>query len=257
MRVPRIRRSNMKAMHIPTGLVLVGILLFCIFPGLGAANLYSNTSERYNELKESYSDPLFHQTGEDLSQLKLPDGTIYDPWASRKTSGPVRPGLASDPASYPTREELILDASSSHANVQELSALNSIKQRDLICRDRQKGNGDSRAVQNALDVKVTGKEGGEREAGDAWTAAGFEELDVEDLVSSRLPASAENGVNQAREPGWDGTLPAGNYLDVDVSGIHVNAINTVEGGSAVATSNIIISPVQIIVCPSEVEAKLG
>ena len=49
---------------------------------------------------------------------------------------------------------------------------------------------------------------------------------------------------------------AGNYLSVDVHDISVSAINTMQGGSAVATSNIIIEPVQIIVCPSEVDVKL-
>ena len=34
-------------------------------------------------------------------------------------------------------------------------------------------------------------------------------------------------------------------MNIDVSGISVTALNTVEGGSAVATSNIIIRPVQI------------
>ena len=43
---------------------------------------------------------------------------------------------------------------------------------------------------------------------------------------------------------------------IDVSGISVSAVNTVQGGSAVATSNIVIKPVQIIICPSEVEEKL-
>jgi len=43
---------------------------------------------------------------------------------------------------------------------------------------------------------------------------------------------------------------------VDVRDISVSAINTMKGGSAVATSNIIINPVQIIVCPSEVMQKL-
>ena len=50
---------------------------------------------------------------------------------------------------------------------------------------------------------------------------------------------------------------AGNYLSVDVRDISVSAINTMKGGSAVATSNIIIEPVQIIVCPSEVMQKLS
>ena len=50
--------------------------------------------------------------------------------------------------------------------------------------------------------------------------------------------------------------PYGNYLGIDVSGITVSAINTMERGSAVATSNIIINPVQIIDLAPEVEEKL-
>jgi hypothetical protein len=39
------------------------------------------------------------------------------------------------------------------------------------------------------------------------------------------------------------------------NGINVQATNTVEGDSAVATSNIEMKPVQIINCPPEVEEK--
>jgi len=48
----------------------------------------------------------------------------------------------------------------------------------------------------------------------------------------------------------------GNFLGIDVSGITVSAINTMERGSAVATSNIIINPVQILHLAPEVEEKL-
>ena len=45
-------------------------------------------------------------------------------------------------------------------------------------------------------------------------------------------------------------------MGIDVRDISVRAINTMEGGSAVATSNIIINPVQIIDLSPEVEEKL-
>jgi hypothetical protein len=45
-------------------------------------------------------------------------------------------------------------------------------------------------------------------------------------------------------------------MNIEVSGISVSAINTVEGGSAVANSNIVIKPVQIITAPAEVDEKL-
>ena len=47
-----------------------------------------------------------------------------------------------------------------------------------------------------------------------------------------------------------------NRLDIRVSGISVRAINTVEGGSATATSNIIIEPVQKIELSSQARDKL-
>ncbi len=47
-----------------------------------------------------------------------------------------------------------------------------------------------------------------------------------------------------------------NRLDIRVSGISVRAINTVEGGKATATSNIIIEPVQIIQLPCQAADKL-
>ena len=47
-----------------------------------------------------------------------------------------------------------------------------------------------------------------------------------------------------------------NRLDIRVTGISVRAINTVEGGSATATSNIIIEPVQRIEVSSQAKDKL-
>ena len=45
-------------------------------------------------------------------------------------------------------------------------------------------------------------------------------------------------------------------MNIEVSGITVNAINTVEDGSAVATSNIIIKPVQVIDSSSQASEKV-
>ena len=49
---------------------------------------------------------------------------------------------------------------------------------------------------------------------------------------------------------------AGNYLTVNVHDIKVTAVNSMPDGNAVATSNIIIEPVQTIVIPSEVHQKI-
>ena len=73
---------------------------------------------------------------------------------------------------------------------------------------------------------------------------------------ARSPAESSNNSNiselQGRGPG--GYLE--NRLDITVKGISVRAINTVEGGKATATSNIIIEPVQIIEVTSQATDKL-
>jgi hypothetical protein len=71
-----------------------------------------------------------------------------------------------------------------------------------------------------------------------------------------------NGVKR-RSASYDGLLQSTNYkmnaMDIAVSGITVIAINMVEGGNAVATSDIVLRPVQILGCSAanaEVDEKL-
>ena len=68
-----------------------------------------------------------------------------------------------------------------------------------------------------------------------------------------------NPVSDGIAPSDQITNPEGrllNRLDINVRGISVRAINTVEGGSATATSNIIIEPVQRIELSSQARDKL-
>jgi len=71
-----------------------------------------------------------------------------------------------------------------------------------------------------------------------------------------------NGIKR-RSVSYDGLLPSANYrmnaMDIAVSGITVIAINMVEGGSAVASSDIVLQPVQTLSGTSahdEVDEKL-
>jgi hypothetical protein len=71
-----------------------------------------------------------------------------------------------------------------------------------------------------------------------------------------------NGIKR-RSASYDGFLPSANYkmnaMDITVSGITVIAINMVEGGSAVASSDIVLQPVQTLsgTAPhAEVDEKL-
>ncbi len=79
----------------------------------------------------------------------------------------------------------------------------------------------------------------------------------EELFPNRLQESSSNCSDpdlRSQDTSPDGLFL--NRLDIRVSGVSVRAINTVEGGKATATSNIIIEPVQIIQIPCQAVDKL-
>ncbi|HOV81300.1 MAG TPA: hypothetical protein PLQ01_01320 [Methanothrix sp.] len=167
--------------------------------------------------------------------------------------------------SQPGREKINLEGNDTSATVSELKAFNCNKERDITCETQQFADGDADRGQfaNSLDVSVSGSPD---QAEKAWPG-GAEMEDVESIVDRAFGDSHLDRIEQISgqgeisdagrrsEKGDKGDLFSNN-LNIDVHGITVSAINTVEGGSATATSNIIIKPVQMIVIPPEVEAKL-
>ena len=104
----------------------------------------------------------------------------------------------------------------------------------------------TRGVANFLDVAVTGQE----KAKKTWPGERWEDNYIDEIVDNALNTSMKNEEKNGQMARKSAQLqPIGNNLNIDVSGISVSAINTVQGGSAVATSNIMIKPVQIIICP--------
>ncbi|MCX6672873.1 MAG: hypothetical protein NTY37_03740 [Methanothrix sp.] len=218
----------MKISTKPTSLMLVGILFICIFLGPGLAEPQLNGLEQLNKLNH-------HQKSSDLGILKVGADTIYFPWYRQTQS--VRPALSCSISTSLKKEEILMDSSNSMASVRDLLAINSLKHRDLLYNDSQNGDPNYQGLVNSLDISVSGK--GNDKSADEAASSGWQ----------------EDGIG-GRELDNSDIHHAGNYLSVDVHDISVSAINTMQGGSAVATSNIIIEPVQIIVCPSEVDVKL-
>jgi hypothetical protein len=144
-----------------------------------------------------------------------------------------------------------MDHISSEAAVQDLTALNTARERNLECDERQGVDG-SNGTENSLNLKVIG---GGSESGSFRPENGPGD-DIEQKVDGVLAGGGRDGAGDLGTRAGSGQRRPGNYLNVEVRGITVRAINTVEGGSAVATSNIIIKPVQIIAYPSEVEERL-
>ena len=157
------------------------------------------------------------QKSPSLGMLKVGAQTINFPWSSKDMH--VRPNIPGSTSTPLKKEEIVMDNNNPTANVKDISAMNSQIQRDVIFKDSQKKDPEEQGIVNSQDISVNGKE-------------------------------------NEKEPDNNKMHNAGNYLDIDVHDISVSAINTIQGGSAVATSNIIIEPVQIIVCPPEVGIKL-
>jgi hypothetical protein len=221
----------MKISTRPTSLMLVGFLFICIFLIPALAEQQLNGLEQINKLKERHTE-----RSTDLGILKVGADTIYFPWYNRQNP-PVRPDLSGSISTSPKKEEILMNSTTSTANVRDLSAINSLKQRDLLYKDSQDGDASYLGTVNSQNISVSGK---------------GNDKSVDQVAKMEW---REDGIG-GREHDNSDPHHAGNYLSVDVHDISVSAINTMQGGNAVATSNIIIEPVQIIVCPSEVDEKL-
>jgi hypothetical protein len=149
-------------------------------------------------------------------------------------------------SSRPVNEEIDMTGANSKEKVQDIEAINTVKQRTVVYDDVQRGDGVDKG--NSMNIEIIGN-GQEKQStmemdDDLWNA-------IEEKVDSAFISS-----NQGSRDNTGSIRSQVNNLDIDVSGISVSAINTVPGGTAIATSNIKIEPVQIIVEPSEAREKL-
>ena len=219
----------------PTGRLLVGTVFICLLISLNAAASEQSPAlpDLQKELKESQSGPFNHNPRERF--IRPPD-----------TSGLLH-GFS------PAEEKIALNESHSMEQVSDLKVMNSAKERDIIYDGEQYGDPQARGIANFLDVAVTGQDNAKK----TWPGERWEDNYIDEIVDSALNTSLnKEGKNGQIARKSTQLKPIGNNLNIEVTGISVSAVNTVQGGSAVATSNIVIKPVQIIICPSEVEEKL-
>jgi hypothetical protein len=236
----------------PTGIMLVGATFVCLILMLEAsASAPSDSADPLSKIREFHSDFLSHKQYSDTGQLRLPGNTVYFPWTSRQFPGLEHNNPDLVPCSAPVKENIIMNGSHPSEQVQNLEAMNSAKQRDITYENSQQKDRDSQNLVNSMGVSVVGPGQGKKE----WPGDGLDEDGLENFVD-RAVASGMDKAYDKNSNGVPESQNVGNHLNIDVSGISVSAINTVEGGSAVATSNIVIKPVQIIVCPPEIEEKL-
>jgi hypothetical protein len=240
---------NMNKLIGPIGLMLVGttFICFCIMLSASASGVPANLPDLQSELKQSGSVPFGHSEGAAMGQLKTAGETINFPWVSEQVPDMQHRLRNLMPRSLPSKENVGLTGASTVSRVSNLKAMNSVKQRDINYDEVQSGNPESQGLGNSMDVSITGQEenGGFGDDGSG--------NDIEKIVDDAFSNGMKNKHNDGKTAK---STQLGNNMNINVNGISVSAINTVEGGSAVATSNIVIKPVQIIISPSEVEEKL-
>ncbi len=240
-------------LSMPIRISLIAASIFFVLMLGMMAGCASNTGNSMEDLKEFQSNFVRHQDKSPVGQLVLPKDTIYFPWYGRDEAGPKCPSCAGVPSRNPQKENIHMKGSQSKQHVQDLKSMNSINQRDVVYNEVQKGETDPQGLSNSMDIQIVGGAKGDHEDAEYGTF-GDSIDDIENLVNSRLTAGMKGA--DSRDIASSNGRALGNNMNIEVSGITVSAINTVEGGSAVANSNIVIKPVQIITAPAEVDEKL-
>ncbi len=228
---------------------ITAVICLVLILGMTAAVQATNSGTTLGGIKDYHSDFIHRSDKSPVGQLVLPKDTIYFPWYGRDEIGAKSHACGAVPAKRPVKEDIRMKGPFAQSQVQDLKAINSVKQRDIVYDEVQRGDAKSQGMANSMDIQVTGETNGDQ---------GREEYvffgnDIENLVDSAI-TSGMSGAYSGKPASVRGSF--GNNMNIEVSGISVSAINTVEGGSAVANSNIIIKPVQIINAPAEVDEKL-
>jgi hypothetical protein len=227
-------------------------IFICLCLIVQSAATLPDTSDPLNRVKEFHSNFITHdqQSGPSLMQHNLSD------------NGAQGTGLETFPPdlmphSQPMKQHIAMDNSHPEQQVQDMYALNTNMQRDIVFDDTQRGDPIKKSLKNSMDITVDGNRQGQPNSNHIGPDGSSDDMGIENFVDNAVSSQQHDGpAYYQSKSGNPGQQRLGNYMNIDVSGINVQATNTVEGGSAVATSNIEIKPVQIINCPPEVDEKL-
>ena len=213
-------------------------LSLCLLLGISFCQA-SDTVDALNSYKELQSN--FISDKDKFSEVH-PEPTFL-PSSERIKPSP----FGEMPSSRPVNEEIDMTGANSKEKVQDIEAINTVKQRTIVYDDVQRGDGVDKG--NSMNIEITGN-GQEKQS--------MMEMDDDfgNAIEEKVDAAFMSSMNQESRDKTGSIRSQVNNLNIDVSGISVRAINTVPGGTAIATSNIKIEPVQIIVESSEASEKL-
>jgi hypothetical protein len=213
-------------------------LSLCLILGISFGQA-SNTLDALNSYKELQSN--FISDKDKFSEVH-PEPTFL-PSLERIQPSP----FGEMPSSRPVIEENAMTGDNSKLQVQDIEAFNTVKQRTIVYDDVQRGDGVNKG--NSMNIEIS-RDGQEKQS----------VMDLDDdfgnAIEEKVDSAITSSTNHESGDNTDTIHSQVNNLNIDVSGISVRAINTVPGGTAIATSNIKIEPVQIIVEQSEAGEKL-
>ena len=234
----------------PTG-AMIWVSIFICLCLIGQSVATPDTADSLSRVKEFHSNFINHgqQSMPSLVRPQLSDNGAQEPGL-----GTFPPDLM--PHSVPVKQHIAMDNSHPEQQVQDMYALNNNMQRDIVFDDTQSGDPMKKGLKNSMDIAINGNGQGQPES-NGLPDGSSDDMGIENFVDNAVSSQQHDGtVYYKSQSGSPSQQRLGNYMNIDVSGINVQATNTVPGGSAVATSNIEIKPVQIIFCPPEVEEKL-
>ncbi|MCX6668918.1 MAG: hypothetical protein NTV25_03805, partial [Methanothrix sp.] len=225
------------------------IILLCFTVQITAAQGIDAKRSLDNKFDPGFKNPNGDLT---LGQLQLSSGTVYFPWAkeNRGDRGSSAAGIMS--SGRPEKEEIKMGGSHPQQALEDLTAVNSVKERDVVYDGAQNSDADSQIPGNSMDIRVSGKgrDNSHVDEGDSSFGNGIERVVDDALASSMHGSFAERS---SSTPGRKSSM---NNMNIDVSGISASAINTAPGGSAVVNNNIIIKPVQVILVPTDSQEQI-
>jgi len=212
-------------------------LSLCLVLGISFCQA-SDISDALNSYRELQSNFII---GQDKFSEVHPESTLP---SSERFQSSV---FGKMPSSRPVNEEIAMTEANSKEQVQDIKAINAVKQRTIVYDGVQRSDGVREG--NSLDIGITGN--GQEKQGMMDS-----DDDFGNAIEEKVDSAITSGMNKGSGDKAGSIHKQVNNLNIDVSGISVSAINTVPGGNAIATSNIKIEPVQIIIEPSEASEKL-
>lgn len=214
-------------------IVRVSFISFCMILSISLSHA-SAASDAVNDYRDLQSEFLSFKNN--FSQVP-PDPVII----SAKASAAI---LFPEIYEPPINEEIVMSGADSREQVHDILSLNSVGERTVKHGDIQASS--DRA--NSMDIEISGIE--EENSSLADLPENFE-----DVLEEEVDAAISSGMDSKPGNISGSAFIQSNNLNIEVKDISVTAINTMDGGTATAISNIIIEPVQII-NPSQVSEKL-